>query len=722
MAKKKESLGGEISKSVKGTFSLDRFKNTKGLNASNSSFKAQEWIPLSPAWQEMVSLPGIPHGHITLLRGHSDTGKAQPHYSKIYTPNGFKTMGEIEVGDLVMGKGGKPIKVLAIYPQGEKETYRITFSDGFHVDCCGEHLWNVKTIANRLNEYWNIKDKRNPNLIEDYEKWETLTTEELIEGLYIYNKDGTKVPNYKMPICDPVNFTKKPLNIPPYTLGCLIGDGSFCDPRSTVNLTNIDDYILDKVKQEIETHFDGYTLKQVSDTISYNIVRKKGEGQYKNPIIEELKDLKLYGHKSQTKFIPKYYLYSSVEDRIELLNGLMDTDGTLDANGTHIYYSTTSKQLAYDVAELGQSLGCVCKVSFRENDFSGCWKVIINQPNTFSIFSLPRKQNIVVEKTSYKTLRSIYSIKSIGKTEQKCIKVDSEDQLYLTDNFTVTHNTTALLEAAVNAQKMGILPVFIVTEMKWSWEHAKMMGLKFEEGVDDEGNKIIDGNFLFADREVLGTVEAVAGFMIDLMNEQKRGNLPMDMVFLWDSIGSVPCQMSVEKEKNNNEWNAGAMSTQFGNYVNQEILLSRKESRPYTNSLIAINKIWVEKPIGPMQPPTMKNKGGNTMFFDASIIVTFGNISNSGTLKVNAVKDGKKVEWAKKVKVSVEKNHINGVTSTGKIVVTPHGFISETKKDMDNYKKAHQDEWCDILGSGPFEVVTEGSEDEDFSNILSTNE
>ena len=193
----------------------------------------------------------------------------------------------------------------------------------------------------------------------------------------------------------------------------------------------------------------------------------------------------------------------------------------------------------------------------------------------------------------------------------------------------------------------------------------------------------------------------------------------MDMVFLWDSIGSVPCQMSVEKEKNNNEWNAGAMSTHFGNFINQEILLSRKESYPHTNSLVAINKIWVEKPIGPMQPPTMKNKGGNTMFFDSTLIVTFGNISNSGTLKVNAVKDGKKVEWAKKVKVAVEKNHINGITSTGKIVVTPHGFISETKKDMDNYKKAHQDEWGKILGAGPFEVVTEGNEDEDFSNLVS---
>ena len=210
--------------------------------------------------------------------------------------------------------------------------------------------------------------------------------------------------------------------------------------------------------------------------------------------------------------------------------------------------------------------------------------------------------------------------------------------------------------------------------------------------------------------------------MTDLMNEQTKGNLPMDMVFLWDSIGSVPCQMSVEKAKNNNEWNAGAMSTQFGNFINQEILLSRKESYPYTNSFVAINKIWVEKPIGPMSPPIMKNKGGNTMFFDSTLIVTFGNISNAGTLKVNAVKDGKKVEWAKKVKVAVEKNHISGVTTTGKIVVTPHGFISDTKKDIDNYKRLHQDEWGKILGDGPFEVVLEGSDAEDFKDIASTSD
>ena len=286
-----------------------------------------------------------------------------------------------------------------------------------------------------------------------------------------------------------------------------------------------------------------------------------------------------------------------------------------------------------------------------------------------------------------------------------------------------TGKTTALLEVAVNAQKMGILPVFIVTEMKWSWEHAQMMGLEVNVEKDSDGKVSgIDGNFIFADRGQLPTVEAVAGFMADLMNEQKKGNLPMDMVFLWDSIGSVPCQMSVEKAKNNNEWNAGAMSTQFGNFINQEILLSRKESYPYTNSFVAVNKIWVEKPIGPMSPPIMKNKGGNTMFFDSTLIVTFGNISNSGSLKINAVKDGKKVEWAKKVKVAIEKNHINGITTTGKILATPHGFISEKKSDVEKYKKAHQHEWCKILGDGPFEVTTEGSEAEDFANPTPTDD
>jgi RecA/RadA recombinase len=128
-----------------------------------------------------------------------------------------------------------------------------------------------------------------------------------------------------------------------------------------------------------------------------------------------------------------------------------------------------------------------------------------------------------------------------------------------------TGKTTALLELAINAQKMGILPVFIITEMKWSWEHAKQMGFQVEDIIDTETGEVTDykGFFLYADRGSLNTIEDVAEFIADLLDEQRKGNLPYDLCFFWDSIGSIPCKMSVEANKNNPMWNAGAMSQQF---------------------------------------------------------------------------------------------------------------------------------------------------------------
>jgi hypothetical protein len=272
-----------------------------------------------------------------------------------------------------------------------------------------------------------------------------------------------------------------------------------------------------------------------------------------------------------------------------------------------------------------------------------------------------------------------------------------------------TGKTTALLETAVACQKRKILPVFIITEMKWSWEHARMMGLKVEEVVDKETGEIIDykGNFLYVDRETLHSIEDVAGFILDMIDEQKKGNLPYDLMFLWDSIGSIPCEMSIKSNKNNNEWNAGAMSTQFGNSVNQRITLSRKESSPYTNSLVCTNKVWAAKAVVPMGQPKMMNKGGFAMWFDATFVVTFGNIADSGTSKIKAIKDGKQVEFAKRTNVQIDKNHINGVQTRGKIVTTPHGFINDDDKALKKYKDSHTAEWAEILGGGDFTIIEE---------------
>ena len=281
-----------------------------------------------------------------------------------------------------------------------------------------------------------------------------------------------------------------------------------------------------------------------------------------------------------------------------------------------------------------------------------------------------------------------------------------------------TGKTTALLEAAVAAQKRQIMPVFIITEMKWSWDHAKMMGMEVNEVVDKETGEVVDydGNFIYVDRETIHTIEDVAGFILDLIDEQKKGNLPYDLLFLWDSIGSVPCEMSIKSNKNNNEWNAGAMSTQFGNNVNQRITLSRKESSKHTNTLVCINKVWTAKAESPMGKPKLMNKGGFAMWFDSTFVVTFGNISNAGTSKIKAIKDGKQVEFAKRVNLQIDKNHINGVTTRGRIVMTPHGFINDTDKELKDYKTQNTDAWRKILGGGNFQIVEEDHEYNDISS------
>jgi hypothetical protein len=294
-----------------------------------------------------------------------------------------------------------------------------------------------------------------------------------------------------------------------------------------------------------------------------------------------------------------------------------------------------------------------------------------------------------------------------------------QGHVVLLRGYSDTGKTTALLEAAVSAQKSGILPVFIITEMKWNWEHAIQMGVEVNEIKDEEGNVVdYEGHFIYVDRESINSIEDVASFILDLIDEQKKGNLPYDLLFLWDSIGSVPCELSIRSNKNNNEWNAGAMSTQFGNSVNQRIVLSRKESSPYINTLVCVNKVWTAKSESPMGKPKLMNKGGFTMWFDSTFIVTFGNISNSGTSKIKAIKDGKQVEFAKRVNIQIDKNHVNGVTTRGRIVMTPHGFIEDDDKALKKYKAENSKAWAKILGGGEFDIVEEeeqGVDMEDFN-------
>ena len=157
------------------------------------------------------------------------------------------------------------------------------------------------------------------------------------------------------------------------------------------------------------------------------------------------------------------------------------------------------------------------------------------------------------------------------------------------------------------------------------------------------------------------------------------------------------------------------MSTQFGNNVNQKIVMSRKESSPYTNTLVVVNKVWTLKPEVPMGQPKLMNKGGYAMWYDSTFVVTFGNVMTAGTNKIKAIKDGKQVEFAKRTNLQIDKNHVNGVTTRGKIVMTPHGFISDDDKAIKNYKNQYGEEWAKILGGGDFKIVEENEDVADIS-------
>jgi RecA/RadA recombinase len=274
-----------------------------------------------------------------------------------------------------------------------------------------------------------------------------------------------------------------------------------------------------------------------------------------------------------------------------------------------------------------------------------------------------------------------------------------------------TGKTTTSIEAAVSAQKMGVLPVLIITEMKHSWEHWQTMGFEMNEVKDKDGNLIdYDGFFIYKDRGKLASIEDVADFIIDILDEQAKGNLPYDLLFLWDSVGSIACRMSIEQGKNNPMWNAGAIATQFGNFINQRIILSRKEESKYTNTFLIINKTGVAPAENIFSQPRMTNKGGNTFYYDASLCLTFGNVTNSGTSKIKAQKEGKDVEFALRTKVACDKNHVNGITTKNTVISTVHGFIPDDPKEVAKYKKEHSHEWTNILGEGNYKTIEDNSE------------
>jgi hypothetical protein len=268
--------------------------------------------------------------------------------------------------------------------------------------------------------------------------------------------------------------------------------------------------------------------------------------------------------------------------------------------------------------------------------------------------------------------------------------------------------TTAMILAAADAQRKGHLPVFIITEKKWSWEHAVSLGLQAEQNENGEW----DGFFIFNDS--FDYIEQATGFINEILDAQEKGEVPHSVLFLWDSIGSIPCKMTYEG-RGGKMANASVLSDTIGMGIHSRISKSKKEDYPYYNTLVVVNQPWVDVDMSsPMSQPEIKSKGGEAVWLASSLVFLFGKQKKAGINHIDATKNGRKVSFAIRTRISILKNHVNGLGfKDGKIIAVPHGYIADTKEALDKYKKEYSGYWNAIL-NGTGEITYDESEDDIF--------
>ena len=271
-----------------------------------------------------------------------------------------------------------------------------------------------------------------------------------------------------------------------------------------------------------------------------------------------------------------------------------------------------------------------------------------------------------------------------------------------------TSKTTALILAAVDAQKKGHLPVFIITEKKWSWEHTVELGLQAEQ--NSEGTW--DGHFIFNDS--FEYIEQLTDYINELLDAQEKGELPYNLSFFIDSIGSIPCKMTYDGA-GGSQHDARVLADKIGRGIHSRISKSKKEDYPYINTMTVIVQPWVQLPDTPFGQATIQPKGGQALYLAASLVFLFGNQKSSGVSHITATKNGRTISYATRTKISILKNHVNGIAyKDGKIIAVPQGYISDTKESLDKYKKQYSSYWNAIL-SGTGEIILDETEEEEFN-------
>ena len=416
---------------------------------------------------------------VFIINGYGGSGKALPNNTVIPTPNGPKAVGEIQVGDFLFDRQGEPTKVLGVFPQGEQDAYEIYFKDGRKTICSIDHLWNIHKKS------WHRPSSKN--------KFVPYSTKQILEeGIKIDDIQGYR---FEIQCSKATRYSEQKLSVHPYIFGCFLGDG--CCLERVLTLSSNDIEIIERVNNLLGNN--GYS--KISNN-NYSWQFYCPEKQYNVNNVEKkyfqtrefFKDYLDYICKySYEKSIPPIYKYSSIEQRLELIRGLMDTDGSIDNKGK-LTFTSTSIKLINDVKEILGSLGYVSTIyeDIRDKYTNNkCYQLHINIDNKEKekLFYLPRKKNIAknlpVSQFNYNRTK-IVNIKPLNiKIPMTCFLVDNEEHLFLANDFIVTHNTTFEKMVMTHSKGQG----HITSMVEIVKHYAEQMG--WEGSKEDKDRKFL---------------------------------------------------------------------------------------------------------------------------------------------------------------------------------------------------------------------------------------
>jgi replicative DNA helicase len=413
---------------------------------------------------------GLQPSDFIIIAGRPSMGKAQPLDARVKTVTDWKRMGDLRMGDELASVDGRRSRVRAIFHQGIKQIFRVTFSDGRSTECTGEHLWRVH-----------------------YRSWDgprTLTTErvaEMLQRARYRHRLWIDTPSGR-------HGHAEPLPIDPWLLGALLGDGSLSG--SSLRFSTAQQEMLERLLEHAGKDFvlraaGGYDWR----VIQAPEARRSGvAGVRSNGLMTALRGLGLWGIGSAEKFIPNVYLNAQSDARLDLLCGLMDTDGWVERWGSARFCST-SERLARDVAELVRSLGGWCSVRRRRTTYRhrGTKKVgrpafvcNIHRPDSKSMFQLSVKRSRALTAPRRQWRPVFVSVEPVRVAEAQCISVTHPSGLYITDDYVVTHNTAFCLNVA---QHVGIAlhGKVLVLSLEMSAPQLVQRMLCSEAKVDSQG-------------------------------------------------------------------------------------------------------------------------------------------------------------------------------------------------------------------------------------------